>query len=135
MHVFLYSYTYSKIFNRNTIKLSYSCTSNMAQTIANHNKHVLADTITDDTKKMCNCRNNHECPLQGNCLVQNIIYKASVSSSDGQKYYIGSTSQSFKKRWSGHKTSFKKTQKMWSKIDMGFEANDIVHYINWEMLK
>ena len=55
---------------------------------------------------MCNCRNNHDCPLQGNCLVQNIIYKASVSSSDGQKYYIGSTSQSFKKRWSGHKTSF-----------------------------
>ena len=53
-----------KIFNRNTIKISYSCMNNTKQIIDNHNKRILTASIqTDDTaaaatinNKTCNCR-------------------------------------------------------------------------------
>ena len=60
-----------KIFNRNTIKLSYSCTLNMKQVIDGHNKAMIKKTTKpeeDQPKKMCNCRNETECPLEGGCL-------------------------------------------------------------------
>ena len=34
-----------KIFNRNTIKISYSCMNNTKQIIDNHNKHILTASI------------------------------------------------------------------------------------------
>ena len=57
----------------------------------------------DESMKMCNCRKPSECPLEGRCLEQCLIYKATVSSN-------GSTGQSFKSRYTAHKSSFKKQQ-------------------------
>ena len=61
-----------KIFNRNTLKLSYSCTPNVQQILKGHNKSVLANSAqpTPDQpgKRACNCRKKEQCPLEGNCL-------------------------------------------------------------------
>ena len=58
-----------KIINKNTIKLSYSCMSNIKQNIVNHNKTILSkEKIKEEQIKLCNCRNRTLCPLQGNCL-------------------------------------------------------------------
>jgi len=50
--------TLSKIFNRNTIKISYSCMPNFASQLTRHNQKILRDknnsSITED--KTCNCR-------------------------------------------------------------------------------
>ena len=47
-----------KIINKNTIKLSYSCMSNIKQSIANHNKAILSkEKIKEEQIKLCNCRN------------------------------------------------------------------------------
>ena len=43
-----------KIFNRNTIKVSYSCTDNMAKIIKIHNKKVTSKVAPTSPK--CNCR-------------------------------------------------------------------------------
>ena len=43
------------IFNRNTVKVSYSCTQNMSSMIKSHNQE----------SKPCNCRVKSECPLNG----------------------------------------------------------------------
>ena len=54
-----------KIFNRNTIKISYSCMNNTKQVIDNHNKRILHSSHSPYTKdnkdgmetnKTCNCR-------------------------------------------------------------------------------
>ena len=46
-----------KIFNRNTIKLSYSCMNNVKLIISSHNKSVIRkSTNSDKDKKNCNCR-------------------------------------------------------------------------------
>ena len=68
------------IFNRNTVKVGYSCTQNMSSMIKSHNKKV----INKDAKepKLCNCRVKSECRLNGQCQVTGIIYKCTVLSPD-----------------------------------------------------
>ena len=60
-----------KVFNGNSVKLSYSCTPNMKQVIDGQNKATLRKAKQpeqDQTVKTCNCRNKTDCPLEGQCL-------------------------------------------------------------------
>ena len=108
---FTKSHPYYAIFNRNTIKLSYSCMGNMATIIKSHNSYVLGASQSNEEEqpKLCSCprTKKDECPLQERCLTQNVIYKATVRTSSEQKEYIGSTGRSFKKRFSEHKHALK----------------------------
>ena len=54
-----------KIFNRNTVKISYSCMPNIKQTIAGHNKYTLSTISSTSGLNMSSCpKNNKElCPL------------------------------------------------------------------------
>lgn len=98
-----------KLFNRNTVKVSYSCMPNMKNVISRHNKQILSKPATNKTQDNCNCRKPNECPLNKNCLARNIVYKAEVTSlDDGQtKEYIGMTATTFKERYGNHKKSLK----------------------------
>ena len=100
-----------KIFNRNTLKLSYSCMANVRQVIDGHNKTILkkaAQTPQDQANKTCNCRKRDEWPLKGTCLSKDIIYQATVTSSNNKsETYVGLTATEFKTRWRNHQTSFK----------------------------
>ena len=81
-----------KIFNRNTIKISYSCMNNTKQIIDNHKKRILTTSIqidntataaaSIDNNKTCNCRQKNTCPLDGNCLQSLVIYQATVTLKD-----------------------------------------------------
>ena len=88
---------------------------NMKAIISAHNKKILRDkpeANADIDAYGCSCRNKIECPLDGHCKIDNIIYKAEVTiqPDDGgaaeQHTYIGSTSLEFKKRFYGHTRSF-----------------------------
>jgi len=106
-----------KIFNRQTLKLSYSCMTNgMKSIISSHNKHVFsnanAPTPQPDT---CNCRKKSDCPLEGKCLQTNAIYQATVTTETTTETYVG-LATNFKERYRNHKTSFRhvdtRTEKM-----------------------
>jgi len=99
---------FHKIFNRNTIKISYSCTQNMSSVIAAHNKRILnkEPVISEESSRTCNCRVPQECPLDGSCLQSSVIYKATVTAGAKAMCYIGSTEGPFKTRFNGHKSSF-----------------------------
>ena len=60
---------------------------------------------------MCNCRGAKDdtsiCPLNGNCLESNIIYRADIKSNGEERTYLGSTGNSFKTRYALHKASLK----------------------------
>ena len=93
------------ILNKNTIKLSYSCTKNMRSIIQGYNQKLLSGT-QQPIEKACNCRKKEECPVNGNCQ-QPVVYMATVNiEGEEKKTYIGSTNN-FKKRYSAHKGSFK----------------------------
>ena len=86
-----------KLFNRNNVKISYSCLPNVKSIISRHNKRILSSNTVRETKDNCNCRNPDECPLRKNCLDRNIVYEAEVTSDDGEvKKYIGMTANTFK---------------------------------------
>ena len=132
----------NKIFNRNTIKISYSCMPNFASQLKRHNQKILRDntdnSITED--KTCNCKERNECPVNGSCLTSGVIYKATVSHNSKNMVYIGSTGRKFKTRYNEHIQSFKNKSKMestrLSKFIHSIKTNeiDLKKTIKWEFL-
>ena len=95
-----------KIFNRNNVKVSYSCTNNMSSFISSYNKKLL-NSGTGNIKP-CNLRNKDECPLNGQCLAQDIVYKCIASTSiNPEKTYLQTAEGDFKKRYNNHIKSFR----------------------------
>ena len=98
-----------KIFNKNTIKISYCCTKNMSAKISSHNKSTLMknqDNDATEVNRLCNCRKKEECPMNNQCLKSNIVYTAHVTTEETTKEYIGCTSNTFKERYGTHKLGF-----------------------------
>ena len=91
--------------NKNTIKLSYSCTKNMKAIIQAHNRRILTKCNASQPTPPCNCRIKSSCPVQGKCQVSG-IYRATVKSTNNTATYIG-CSNNFKKRYNAHKNSFR----------------------------
>ena len=73
-----------KVFNNNTLKLSYSCMSNLKAKIDGHNKKILKTTPPPKTK-LCNCLKKEKWTMRGACLTENLLYYARISS-DNQTY-------------------------------------------------
>ena len=89
----------------------------------------------------CNCRVKESCPLNGNCLQSNVIYKCSVTSSNQntEANYIGLTENTFKDRFYKHRNSFKHESKanstelskhIW---DLKRSGNEVVS-MNWSIV-
>ena len=98
---------YQKIFNRNTVKVSYSCMPNIKSIVSGHNKSILNEY--PENNKTCNCMNKELCPLDNKCLTDNIVYEATITSNQaeyGPRTYIGISETTFKKRFSNHVKSF-----------------------------
>ena len=86
-----------KIFNRKTLKISYSCTKNIFQIINSHNKNISKDfqdqinnrnnndnnnnnnnNNNNSIKKECNCKSRDNCSMNGLCNLNNVIYQAII---------------------------------------------------------
>ena len=61
-----------KIFNYNTVKVSYSCRNNMSKTIEGHNKKVTSKPC--DQRPKCNCRKKQNVQWK-ETQVNNVLYK------------------------------------------------------------
>ena len=94
-----------QIFNKNTVKVSYCCTQNVASIIKSHNKKLINTSMKNILPY--NCRKEYECPLDGKCRAENIVYKW-VASVDGypNKFYLGTTKSDFKQRFYNYWMSF-----------------------------
>ena len=97
-----------KLFNKNNLKLSYSCCPNMSSLINKHNRKLLNQSNTTTAKK-CNCQGGlKNCPVDGRCQESDIIYNADIKvEGEEDKLYIGATVTDLKKRYGNHKSSFK----------------------------
>lgn len=52
-----------------------------------------------------NCWVKGKCLLEGNCMVKNGVYKATIISENNTKYYIKTTEREWKKGYFKHKMS------------------------------
>ena len=130
---------YHKLFNKNNLKLSYSCMPNMGQIISNHNKKILSQDTNPQPTRNCNCRNKNMCPMDGKCLQNCIVYEATVrTNSAAPKKYIGCTESNFKTRYANHLQSFRNSKykkatalsnHIWSLTDEGKD-----YTIEWKIL-
>ena len=130
-----------KLFNRNNVKMSYSCTPNVKSIINKHNKTVL-DPPTNNWERTCNCINSETCPLQQKCLINNIMYKATITSNQDNyhhKIYYGINETKFKQTYPNHIKSFRH-EKHQSETELSNELwsiknNSYIPNIVWEILQ
>ena len=87
----------SKIFSKNTIKLTYSRLLNIKYNINSHSRKIIKEKKI--STRDCNCRDKTKCPFDGYFLPK-CIYKATIYSPKGNKEYVESTGVSFKSRFS-----------------------------------
>lgn len=129
-----------KIFNSNTVKVSYSCMGNIKNIIDGHNKAIISKTESP-VQAGCNCRKKEECPMKGQCQARNIIYQATVKTdnSNSDETYIGLTENTFKTRFGNHKASFNHASKQssteLSKHIWDLKNNNIDFKIEWKIIK
>ena len=125
---------YHKIFNLNTLKLSYCCTTNVGNIIKKHNSKVLSKT-NDNSNRKCNCRSKLNCPVNGECLTQCLVYKATSTIFA----YYGTSEGEFKTWYNNHTKSFRNRECMneselskhlWNLKDHGLDNN-----LSWEIHK
>ena len=135
-------HTLRKIFNRNTLKLSYSCIPNVQQILKGHNKSVLANSAqpTPDQagERACKKKKKKQCPLEGNCLAKGIVYQAQVTSGRQTETYVGLTATEFKSRFRNHQMSFNnemhKNDTELSKHTWQLKSNEQRFTIKWKIL-
>ena len=129
-----------KIFNKNTINISYSCMPNIRRIINKHNMKILQDK-KDNKAQPCNCR-KFDCPLNDSkesCRTECVVYQATVHGDDETRHYVGLTANKFKDRWYQHRYDFNNETKrestelskhIWNK------KNKQENYkITWKILK
>ena len=130
-----------KIFNRNTLKLSYSCMRNVKTIISSHNKAQMSKSSNQSEKidDNCNCRDKNSCPLEGNCNTRNIVYQAEVVTSQTKETYIGLCDTTFKERYRNHTCSFRheryKNVTELSKYIWSLKEHNINYQIKWKKVK
>ena len=110
---FLPCHKFSKLFSRNTIKVSYSCMPNITVEIHKHNKNTLEKAQQKNWHtQYCNCTNKKPCPLNGQCLTEFIVYQVNIMANIPcykKKVYLGVSETTFKVRYGNHEKSFNTT--------------------------
>ena len=97
-----------KIFNRNTVKISFKCMPNMAQAVSRHNKALaIQDRAQEKQVKECNCLVGETCPVGGQCLRGPVVYRAAVTANNATEYYTGLAGNNFKERVTHHNSDMR----------------------------
>ena len=109
--------------------------------ISNHNKKLVGGSAppapTGD--RTCNCRNTNDCPLQGNCLVNSLVYQATVEAQGKEpRTYVGLTALTFKERYNGHKYDLRNQKSSGTGLSQHaweLKNNSVPHTIKWKVLE
>ena len=138
---FTHNHPLHKIFNRKTIKLSYSCMPNMKRKIDTHNMQTLKNNQQQNDTRPCNCRIKADCPLDGKCLTKSVVYQATVTetNTDKTETYVGLCETDFKARYYNHRSTFKHENKQnnteLSKHIWHPKNNKTPHKITWKIIQ
>ena len=129
-----------KFFTRQTVKLSYRCMPNMAQAVARQNKKLLKDENNTQPTPRCNCRGGPtNCPVEGKCQTQGVVYRATVKQTLTGKNdtYTGMTGRAFKDRLYEHNTDMNNRPKKPTKLSehvWKLKDKNIDHTVKWTIL-
>ena len=122
----------------NNLKLSYCCTTSIANIIKQQNSKALSKT-NDSNNRKCNCRSKPNCPLNGECLTQCLLYKATSTTSSNSFIYYGTSEGEFETRSDNHTKSFRHRECM-NGTELSKHVWKLKHYgldnnLSWEIHK
>ena len=129
-----------KLFNWNSVKISYSCLPNIKSIINARNRKILYPSLTVG-RRTSNRINISQCLLQQNCLSNNILYQANVTpvgENSETKVEYGICKTTFKLRYANYKKSFNHrnrksdtelSNELWKRKDNKLSGN-----LTWEIL-
>ena len=75
-----------KLFNRNTVKLSYSTTKNIKSIITSHNNKLI-NPVERTNDRLCNCV-GFQCPVYGECLKSDLVYSCNSIGISGEFTFV-----------------------------------------------
>ena len=102
----------------------------MEKIISSRNSKIL--TVPPPDERTCNCPRNTVCPLDGKCLLKNVIYDDQT-----KNCYTGLCSTTFKARFGIHKNSFKNeedNQTSLSKFIWSLKRKNVGYKLSWKMI-
>ena len=102
---------------------------NVCQIIKKYNNHV--SRKKPKLTPSCNCRMRDDCSMNGNSLLNNVIYKCTISptTTTEQRAYLGLAEGEWKQRYYNHTRSFKNAR---HKNDTTLSQNWTTIYQNWK---
>ena len=94
------------LFNKNKVKVSYSCMPNMKNIINAYNKKII-NLPKDNIGRTCNCIRKNQCPFNEKCLTNNVLYQqVSQMKKFKKKIYYGVSETAFKLKYANRKKTF-----------------------------
>ena len=134
-----------RLFNRNTIKISYSCLPNYDCILKGINKNKIGK-VSSKTPKTTECNSlgvcKRSCIAKNVCEKSSVVYKATVHVNDGSIYkrvYIGMTEGKLKDRVSKHYTDFDyeryRNNTTLSKFIWELQKSNSTFQIEWDILE
>ena len=99
----------------------------------------MMNKTNDNINRKWNCRSKPNCPFNGECLTQCLVYKATSATSRNSFVYYGTSEEEFKSRYNNHTKSFRHRECMnktelskhvWNLKDHGLDNN-----LSWEIHK
>lgn len=130
-----------RLFNKNNMRVSYSCVDNMERIIKKHNAKILNEG-KEIKEESCNCKRKDECPFQKqgeSCQATNVVYKAEIKTETECKYYIGLSEPKFKFRFNNHTSSFSLDSRakptLLAEHVRNLKRANVNHTIEWSIIK
>ena len=127
-----------KLFNRNSVKISWNCLPNIKSIISTHNRKILYSSPTID-RRACNCINILHCPYNKSISAITFYTKQTLPQENSEtKVYYGFCETTFKIRCVNHKKSFNyRNRKSDTELSNEFwkiKDNKRTANITWEIL-
>jgi len=105
--------------------------------MSNHNNRILNTNTTKTATNKCSCRDKTNCPPQGNCLQETVVYKATIKTdttkkrtSGAQRPHSRQDATTAKRAWSTKAKQNKLSIQYWKHAKQGKTPT-----ITWKIIK
>ena len=116
---------------------------NLKSHIASSNHKRLNPNPTKNSDQKCKCEKDKEikiCPVNGECMTDNVVYSAEVKTKHMNKTYIGMSGRPFIKRWKEHRGNIRYEHQKGTKLSKfiwqqknNFGENISIENIKWNL--
>ena len=112
---------------------------NMKKALNQHNSKILKEENQPNGMAGCTSVCDDQCPIPGNCLVTNVVYRATVTRTDTNttETYTGATYRKFRLRYNEHMNDMRNPQRDGTTLSAhiwSLKGSGVPYNIKWEIV-